>query len=454
MTPIKALIVDDEPLFRRLWQQQLGRDPALSVQTCQSGEQATHRLAAEPFDVAVVDVNMPGMNGLALLKHIKQRHPLLEVIMLTGAADFEGAVEAGRLGAFTYLNKADSDHDSCLRAVRQAARMTRLARENSRLRQSESGPFFSHSASMRPVQQMLDRFAPTEHSILLLGPNGVGKSMLAREIHARSPRANGPFLTFDAGQHAAGLWESRISGHVRGAYSGAVDSRPGIFEAAKGGTVFLDEIGDIPLLQQSALLRVLQDRTVQRLGTHTEVPVDVRIISATNRNIQAMIASGAFREDLYHRLKFEEVLVPALKARREDIPMLVRRFLDQTDSPGISADALAILVRYEWPGNVRELERVVKRAAVLAGTGSIDVDHLPEAVRGASGHLGVQAGFVDCDRPWRLAIEPAERAIRAHYLRTLLDRYDGNMTRAARAAELDRANFRRHVRRYLPDWTR
>lgn len=451
---IKALFVDDEPLMRRAWQRQFERHAQVDLRTCEGGERALKMLEAAAFDVVVADVQMPEVSGLELLKQIKARHPATEVIMLTGQAEFDGAVTAGRLGAFAYLQK-QGDRDHHLAVLLNAARVTRLTRENSVLRaRASQGLFFSHSPSMVPVQRMLDMFAPTDLSVLLLGPNGVGKTLLAKEIHARSPRAHGPFLTFDAGQNAAGIWESRIHGHLRGAFTGSVESRAGVFEEATGGTVFLDEIGDIPLAQQSALLRVLQEGKVQRLGSSLDVDVDVRVISATNRDIQAMINRGEFRSDLYHRLKFEEVHVPALAQRTEDIPMLAQRFVAGTTAARVAPDALAAFMRYPWPGNVRELRRVIARAAVLAGRGDIEPEHLPEGITEFLRAGRASAGFVDCNQAWKAAIEPAEDAIRAHYLRTVLDRHDGNMTKAAKAAGLDRANFRRHVRRHLPEWRR
>ena len=451
---IKALFVDDEPLMRRAWRRQFERHPHVDLRICESAEQTLAMLEAAAFDVVIADVHMPEMSGLELLKQIKTRYPATEVVMLTGHAEFGGAVSAGRLGAFAYLQK-QGDRDHHLTVIRNAARVTRLTRENSELRaHAQHGLFFSHSPSMRPVQRMLDMFAPTDLSVLLLGPNGVGKTLLAKEIHARSPRVGGPFLTFDAGQNAPGIWESRIHGHLRGSFTGSTESRPGIFEAAKGGTVLLDEIGDIPLAQQSALLRVLQEGKVQRLGSNIDIDVDVRVISATNRDIRAMIARGEFRSDLYHRLKFEEVRVPALIERTEDIPMLAQRFVAETTAARVAPDALATLMRYRWPGNVRELRRVIARSAVLAGTGDIESEHLPETITELLHGGQASPGFVDCTRAWRAAIEPAENAIRAHYLRTVLDRHGGNMTQAAKAAGLDRANFRRHVRRHLPDWRR
>lgn len=451
---IKALFVDDEPLMRRAWQRQFDRHAQVDLRLCESGERALEMLEATAFDVVIIDVQMPEMSGLALLTQVKARHPATEVVMLTGQAEFGAAVTAGRLGAFAYLQK-QGDRDHHLTVIRNAARVTRLTRENAALRaQATQCLFFSQSPSMVPVQRMLEMFAPTDLSVLLLGPNGVGKTLLAKEIHARSPRADGPFLTFDAGQNAPGIWESRIHGHLRGSFTGSTESRPGIFEAASGGTVLIDEIGDIPLAQQSALLRVLQEGKVQRLGSNIDIDVDVRVISATNRDIQAMIAGGEFRSDLYHRLKFEEVRVPALIERAEDIPILAQRFVAKTTAARIAPDALAALMRYRWPGNVRELRRVIARAAVLAGTGDIEPEHLPEPILELISGGQASPGFVDCNRGWRAAIEPAENAIRAHYLRTVLDRHGGNMTQAAKAAGLDRANFRRHVRRHLPDWQR
>lgn len=451
---IKALLVDAEQPARRAWERQFERHSQVDLRVCEGGAEALETLEAAAFDVVIAAVQMPEMPGLELLKQIKARDPATEVVMLAVDAEFTEAVAAGRLGAFAYLRKA-GDPDAHLTVIRNAARAARLTREDAAMRaQARHGLFFSHSPSMVPVQRMLDMFAPTDLSVLLLGPNGVGKTLLAREIHARSPRAAGPFLTFDAGQNAPGIWESRIHGHLRGSFTGSTESRPGIFEAAHGGTVLLDEIGDIPLPQQSALLRVLQEGKVQRLGSNIDVDVDVRVISATNRDIRALIARGEFRSDLYHRLKFEEVRVPALVERTADIPMLAQRFVAETTAPRVSSDALAALMRYRWPGNVRELRRVIARAAVLAGGGDIEPEHLPDSITGLLRDGHASPGFVDCDRPWRAAIGPAENAVRAHYLRTVLERHGGNMTQAAKAAGLDRANFRRHVRRHLPDWRR
>jgi len=312
------------------------------------------------------------------------------------------------------------------------------------------------------VVQQVKRLARVDATVLLTGPTGSGKTAIARALHALSRRRDQPFVHVDCGAIPSELIESELFGYAKGAFTGAVVDKKGLLEEAHGGSLFLDEIGNMPLPLQPKLLRVLNDGVIRRVGEQRDISIDVRLVSATNVDLQDAVDDGAFREDLYYRLNVVNIQLPALNERREDIPSLaysiLRREAARHESPvrSISPEALDRLRAHSWKGNIRELQNVLERAAIFETDEELTVRSLPEELRGGGGFLPAVntsiSDLVDVEMSWKDAVERAEGAVRAAYLRGVLDRYDGNVTQAARHADLDRSNFRRYLRRYLPDY--
>ena len=465
----RTLVVDDDDRVRKAWRWML-MDDEFQVDFAANASEALEVLAATPVDVVVSDISMPGIDGLELLDRIKQTRPGIEVIMMTGVGTIASAVRAMRAGAFDYLTKPFSEIEECINKVRQAARLKRLREENHALREeadaSPSSPLLdTQSPSMTPVLAKVSQVARVDSNVLITGPTGSGKNVIARAIHRRSPRRDGPFVCVDCGSIPAELIESELFGHVKGAFTGAVSDKAGLFEMASGGTIFLDEIGNMPPSMQNRLLRVLQDGKVRRVGGAKDIVVDVRVISATLVDLKRAIEDGAFRSDLFFRLKVVGIALPGLNERREDIPRLAYHFLRRhaarvgRDLKGISEPCMEVLRAHDWKGNVRELEHVVEAAMVFETSDELTVMHLPPEVRDAPGAAtfgeGEQmGGNIDLDLPFRQALERADSLFRVTYLRGVMARYQ-SVSAAARHAEMDRANFRRLLRRYeITDYPR
>ncbi|MCB9534767.1 MAG: sigma-54-dependent Fis family transcriptional regulator [Myxococcales bacterium] len=458
--PTRVLVVDDEEQIRRAWRWMLPQDEFL-VAAAGDAEQALEVLRAERIDLVISDVTMPGIDGMRLLERIKKTRPGIEVILMTGYGSIQQAVEAIHAGAFDYLTKPFNDLDDCLKKVRQASAVKRLRDENLALRQQvdaspDSALLDTRSPAMRPVLARVAQVAKVDSGVLITGPTGVGKGILARAIHERSGRRSAPFVQVDCGAIPATLIESELFGHKKGAFTGAVSDKVGLFEQGNGGTVFLDEIGNMPLDLQTRLLKVLQDGRVRPVGGDRDVRVDVRVISATHVDLQAAIDAGSFRSDLYYRLNVVHIDVPPLADRREDVPALAYHFLARhaarlgLEVHTVSAECMDVLKRHAWSGNVRELENVIEAALVFAKGEELGIADLPEAVVEAARSADPDAldlSDVDLDLPFREAIDAADKAFRTRYLRGVMDRYR-SVSAAARHAQMDRANFRRMLRRY------
>jgi two-component system response regulator FlrC len=376
------LVTDDEEGIRSFIAEALASE-GHQVTLAADGDQAAALLAKQAFHLLLTDLKMPGLDGMDLLKRVRADQPELEVIMLTAHGTVGSAVEAMKLGAFDYLTKPLSGPDELRLVVARALERQRLQRENARMREpDQAGELVAVSPAMLRVVENLRKVAPTDASVLLLGESGTGKEVAARALHRLSRRAAGPFVPVNCAALSETLLESEMFGHERGAFTGALSQRRGRFELADSGTLFLDEVAELRPPLQAKLLRVLQERSFERVGGNRTLSVDVRLVAATNRNLDAERAAGRFREDLYHRLAVFPVQLPPLRERPEDLPELVQRLLQrigaQIKRPGLSVseEALQVLGQRAWPGNVRELANVLERAAILAEGPRLTPTHL------------------------------------------------------------------------------
>jgi DNA-binding NtrC family response regulator len=386
-----VLVVDDEEIMREILEALLTRE-GYDVRMASDGAEGLEIARSGPVDAAVVDVMMPGMDGLTVLDELKKIDEDIAVIMITAFASVETAIAAMKRGAFDYITKPFKN-DEVLAVLGNAVERGRLVAENRALKQnlqerySKFGNIIGRSARMRQVFDLIIQAAPSRSTILIGGESGTGKELVARAIHSNSPRASRAFITVNSGNLPPDLLESNLFGHVKGAFTGAVYPKKGLFELADKGTIFFDEIGNIPLETQRKLLRVMQEREFMRLGGVDTIKVDVRIVAATNVDLRLMMEDQRFREDLYYRLHVITVQLPPLRDRKEDIPLLVQHFLvkygNENEKRGLELEpsALDLLMDYDWPGNVRELENVIERAVVLSTGRTIGDDLVPEQVR-------------------------------------------------------------------------
>jgi two-component system response regulator PilR (NtrC family) len=387
---MNILIVDDEEVLQDVLTS-LIRRAGHATFSATTGEEGLAILEREEIDLVVLDLMLPGMSGLEVLREVRRRDPDQVVVMITAYSSIEGAIEAMREGAFHYIPKPFKNEEVLL-TLRKGLDQRRLASENRSLRQQlkQRFGFDNLVGKSQPMQQVFDLVtlaAPAKSNILIRGESGTGKELVAKAIHHHSRRADGPFVTVNSGSMPADLLESNLFGHVRGSFTGAISNKKGLFEVAAGGSIFFDEIGNIPLDTQSKLLRVIQEREFMRLGGVETIQADVRLIAATNADLEEEVEAGAFREDLYYRLNVITVHLPPLRKRSEDIPLLAQHFLaryaEENEKPlrEISAAAMTLLLDYHWPGNVRELENVIERAVVLSTGPVLGVDLLPMTVR-------------------------------------------------------------------------
>ena len=388
-----VLVIDDEEIMREILQTLLERE-GCRVSLAASGEDGLALAHAQPFDVAIVDVMMPGIDGIETLDELRKLDEDLPVILITASASVERAVAAMQHDAFHYVTKPFKNEE-VLVVVRKAAEHRRLVTENRTLRESlraqshEFSAIIGRSRRMRQVFELIAQAAPSRTTILVQGESGTGKELAARALHDHSTRADRPFVTVNSGSLPADLLESHLFGHLKGAFTGAIAPKKGLFEIADKGTIFFDEIGSVPIETQAKLLRVMQEREFMRLGGVDTVKVDVRIIAATNVDLKSMVADGRFREDLYYRLHVIKVELPPLRDRRDDIRLLVQHFLEKyglendRQQLDLTPEALDLMEQYDWPGNVRELENVIERAVVLATGTRIGIELIPDTVRTA-----------------------------------------------------------------------
>lgn len=436
--PHRLLVVDDEPSIRQMLQIALKRE-GYEVVSVAGFRAAAEALATSPqaFPVVLTDLSMPDGSGFDVLAAAKRRDPSSEVILITAHSTVENAITAMRGGAYDFVTKPFQPSELAA-LVQKALEKHDLTRENTRLRarvERADGGVLGRSPAMRAVMELVDRIAATKTTVLITGESGTGKERVARAIHERSDRKSRPFLVVNCGALPEALMESELFGHEKGAFTGAQTRHNGLFREADGGTLLLDEVGELPASLQVKLLRVLQERSVRAVGATQETAVDVRVLAATNRDIEAEVARGGFRQDLYYRLNVIRVVLPPLRDRREDIPLMAERFLRRfaaemgKDVGGFTADALRALERYAYPGNVRELENVIERSVALAGARSIGLGDLPAEVAGAASNPTSQLLTLP---PEGANLDELLNEVERRLLVSALDRTGGNRTAAAK----------------------
>jgi DNA-binding NtrC family response regulator len=456
--PPRVLAVDDEQVVCESIRRVLSAE-GYEVMTSTSSRHGLELLRKERFDLLLLDIKMPEMDGIELLKAARDVSPETEVLIVTGYATIETAVEAIKLGAFDYLEKPVSPPQLLVATARALERkhlvdLTRRLRSELETRH-RIGNVICTSPAMRKVMQLVERVAPTMSTVLITGETGTGKDVIARAIHYNSARKDGPFVVADCASLPESLLESELFGHVRGAFTGAVKDRKGLAESARGGTLFLDEISTISPQVQGSLLRLLQEREVRPVGSDKPVSVDVRLIAATNRDLQELVDEGSFREDLFYRLSVFTIRLPPLRERPEEIPLLahhfVQRFAEEFKKPieVITPRAMAVLEAHEWPGNVRELEHAMERAVLLADGRAIDLDAIPP---GGEHPNGVWSDVPDdaatlAERKQELRSEAVERIERLFVLKALRTAA-WNVSQAARNVGMARPNLHALMRKH------
>jgi two-component system, NtrC family, response regulator PilR len=454
MPKARILVVDDEKSMRDLLSITLEKE-GYEVLTAAGGEPAIESLHRDPVDVVITDLKMPKVDGLQVLRAAKEISPDTAVIVITAVASTETAVEAMKLGAYDYITKPFKLDEVNL-IVRNALERKRLRDENLYLRrQLETQHRFENiigkSSRIAEVFDTIRKISDSPSTAMITGESGTGKELVARAIHFNSFRRDRPFVSVNCGAIPEGLMESELFGHVRGAFTGAIANKVGLFSAAESGTLFLDEITEIPPLLQVKLLRAIQLREIRRVGDTKDLKTDVRLIAASNRDLEGAVEEGVLREDLFYRLNVIPIQLPPLRERREDIPLLVAHFLQKfgkdlaKDVRGVTPEAMAVLERYHWPGNIRELENVLERAIVLGAGEMLGVDSLPESVRRERPVKGLDSVDIPEDG---LDLEATLDTIEGRYLQRALDRTGGVQTKAADLLKMTFRQFRYKLQKH------
>ncbi|MGE3277583.1 MAG: sigma-54-dependent transcriptional regulator [Vicinamibacterales bacterium] len=449
-----VLVIDDEEIMREILETLLTRE-GYSVRLASTGQEGVELARTLPFDAVITDVMMPGLDGLQVLDEIHRHDDELPVIMITAYASMENAISAMKRGAFDYITKPFKN-DEVLVVLRNAVERRRLMAENVALRQNlqarhhKFSGIIGKSSRMRQVFDLIIQAAPSRSTILITGESGTGKELVARAIHTNSARADKSFVTVNSGNLPPDLLESTLFGHVKGAFTGAVYPKKGLFDLADKGSIFFDEIGNVPLETQAKLLRVMQEREFMRLGGMETIKVDVRIIAATNVDLKQEMEEGRFREDLFYRLHVISLQLPALRERKEDIPLLVQFFLDKygeengRTSLELAPEALDLLMEYDWPGNVRELENVIERAVVLSPGQRIGTELIPENVRRSPSYQTPQVVMP----AEGVSLKEVTAAYERQWIESALEAAGGVQKRAAELLHIKPTTLNEMIKRY------
>jgi len=446
---IRFLVVDDEESIRKLCVTVAANMGFVCIEAA-TGEEALALLEEQPAHIILTDLVMPRMSGLEFLERVRSLLPRTEIAVMTGHGSVETAVQAMKLGAYDYITKPFTPLEELRLFLRRMADKVELVEENQFLRDrvdTETGlhGIVGSTPKIQDVLRMVARLKDTRTPVLVIGESGTGKELVARAIHFRGTFANRPFVAVDCGSLVPTLIESELFGYEKGAFTGAIRSKPGLFQAANGGTIFLDEIGELPLEMQAKLLRVLQEKEVRPVGSNQKIKVDVRVIAATNRDLEVEYRAGRFRKDLYFRLDVVTIRLPALRERRSDIPMLVHWFLDRRGNGNavqVTSAAMKCLLQYDWPGNVRELENCVERATALGDGKTIDVEDLPPSVLS---HVPTElASMATPNSASSTDLEAIERAT----IQRVFEQVNGDKVMAGKMLGISRATLYRKLKRY------
>ncbi len=450
MNRYRLLIVDDEDIALSNLERIMKRD-GHAVTAAGGGEQGKRLLETQTFDLLLTDLRMEGIDGMQLLRLCRERQPDAEVIVITGHATTDSTVQAMKEGAFYYIAKPYR-LDEVRKVVGEALEKVRLRRENRQLQQqvdsySDKVQIITQDAAMRRLLDLARQVAPTDCNVLVQGASGTGKELFARYLHHHSGRRDGPYVAVNCGALNADLLANELFGHEREAYSGASSTRKGLIETASGGTLFLDEVTEMPVEMQVKLLRVIQEREVLRVGATRALPVDIRVIAATNRDLSAAVANGTLRQDLYYRLNVVALHIPPLAERDGDVPLLVNHFLKKHAArmrkmvTSVAPEILEVLAKYEFPGNVRELENIIERGVAVAPGERIELEHLPDALRQ---RLPLAYPQAEAALP---TLEEQER----RYIEWVMEAVGGNQTQAARTLGINRSSLWRKLRGYAQE---
>ncbi|HDQ45850.1 MAG TPA: sigma-54-dependent Fis family transcriptional regulator [bacterium] len=443
------LLVDDEKAVRSTLAIILGKS-GYTVSEAGSGTEAVDLFKEQFYDLVITDLKMEPMNGIELLKNIKESNPVTEVVVMTAFGTVESGVEAMKLGAYDYIQKPFEKDEFLLlvgKALERKALITEVEQLQDELREKyRFENIIGNSNQMMKVLAMVSKVAKTDSTVLITGESGTGKELIAKALHVNSRRKNRAFVTINCGALPDNLQESELFGHARGAFTGALRDKRGLFQEANGGTLFLDEVGEMTFPTQVKLLRFLQDGEIRRVGENEPIHVDVRLIAATNKDLDKQIQENQFREDLYYRLNVIPIHLPPLRERRDDIPLLVNHFIRQhqakgnTRITGVSPEAMQILTAYDWMGNVRELENVIERAVILGGGDELEPEDLSPSVRKMQAAETLQAGFGYDGR----TLEELEK----HYILTTLERHDWNQKKASDLLGISTTTLWRKLKTY------
>ena len=451
----QVLVADDEDNLRRVLKAQLQHD-GYEVHSVADGAAVLEAMSEHHIDVLITDLRMPKLDGMKVLKAVSDRYPHVPVIMITAHGTVDTAVEALKLGAFDYVTKP-FDRAELRRVVSKAAKTRELSQAHVSGDPSERGRYriIGQSEPMRGVYEAIEKVADTPSTVLITGESGTGKELIARALHENSSRKDKPFVSVNCAAIPPDLLESELFGYERGAFTGAVGSKPGRFELAHSGTLFLDEIAEIPVSMQVKLLRALQEQQFERVGGIKTITVNVRLIAATNRDLKASIAEGGFREDLYYRLNVVHVHLPPLRDRPSDIPLLIDHFVQKFNAKldravsGFEDYALQELMGYTWPGNIRELENVVERCMIFAEDGDVGAQHLPAEVRDAESATrspGAGIGATPGETGLKEAVREATLKLEREFIARALEQTGGNVTHTARLLKISRKSLQNKMK--------